>query len=162
MAILTLLWCLALFLGLVFGLGLPLVCGVAWRVEEKLCAAAGLGVVLLYLWGLLQYWLNLPPGASIAMPAAALVLLTARRRVCLEVLQDPAAVRLAGAYLLAAGWLLGFLALVRSYSGGGWALDWAAHYDRARLFLAHWPANHPLFINDQLPSRRRLPRQTKS
>jgi hypothetical protein len=153
MAILTLLWCLTLFVGLVFGLGLPLVCGLAWRVEEKLCVAAALGVILLYLWGLVQYWLNLPLAASTVVPAAALVLLGARRRVCIEVLKDPAALRLAGAYLITAGSLLGFLALVRSYSGGGWALDWAAHYDRARLFLAHWPADHPLFINDLLPTR---------
>ncbi|HUJ43476.1 MAG TPA: hypothetical protein VLW52_07710 [Opitutaceae bacterium] len=153
MAILTLLWCLTLFAGLVFGLGLPIIAAWASPVEEKLCAAAALGVILLYLWGLLQYWLNLPLAASTVLPAAALVLMAARRRVCIPVLKDPAAQRLAGAYLVTAGWLLGFLALVRSYSGGGWALDWASHYDRARLFLAHWPADHPLFINDQLPTR---------
>ena len=153
MAILTLLWCLTLFVGLVFGLGLPLVARSPWRIDEKLCAAAALGVIVLYLWGLLQYWMDLPPAAAALLPGTAIALLVARRRACLELLQDPAARRLAGAYLIIAGWLLGFLALVRSYSGGGWALDWAAHYDRARLFLAHWPADHPLFINDRLPTR---------
>lgn len=153
MAILTLLWCLTLFVGLVVGLGLPLVCGLALRAEEKLCAAAALSVVLLYLWGLMQYWLDFPMAAATALPAAAFVLLSVRRRPCFAVLKDPGAQRLAGAYLIATGWLLGFLAFVRGYSGGGWALDWAAHYDRARLFLEHWPAHHPLFINDLLPTR---------
>jgi hypothetical protein len=151
--ILQLLGCLVVFLGLVFGLGLPLVA--SWRMAppEKICAAAAVGVVLLYLFSLVHYWLNLPMVAHGLPPLTALVLLALRRHACAAVLRDPAARRLIGAYLLVAGWSLGFLALVRSYSGGGWVLDWADHYTRTLLFLHHRPAHWPLFGGDRLPTR---------
>jgi hypothetical protein len=148
-----LLRCLVVFLGLVFGLGLPLVAG--WRLTppEKICAGAAVGVVLLYLFALVHYWLNLPAIAFGLPPLAALVLLALRRHACAAVLRDPAARRLLGAYLLVAGWSLGLLALVRSYSGGGWTLDWADHYTRAQFFLHHRPAYWPLYGGDHLPTR---------
>jgi hypothetical protein len=145
--------CVVVFLGLVFGLGLPLVA--AWRITppEKICAGAAVGVVLLYLFELVHYWLNLPAVAYGLPPAAALALLAGRRHACAAVWRDPATRRLLGAYLLVAGWSLGFLALVRSYSGGGWALDWADHYTRALFFLHHRPVHWPLYGGDHLPTR---------
>jgi hypothetical protein len=71
MAILALLWCLTLFVGLVFGLGLPLVCGLALRAEDKLYTAAAPSVVVLYLWGLMRYWLDFPMAASTVLPTTA-------------------------------------------------------------------------------------------
>lgn len=142
-----------LFLGLVFGLGLPLVVGAKVSTEEKICIAPAVGVILLYLAGLTRYWLDLPAVLGVALPAGVLVLCGLRWRACLKVLREPAAGYMLGSYLLVAGWLLGFLALVRSYSGGGWALDWAAHYDRARFFLERWPSDHLLLGRELLPTR---------
>ena len=42
---------------------------------------------------------------------------------------------------------------MRSYSGGGWTLDWADHYSRTLLFLHHRPAHWPLYGGDRLPTR---------
>jgi len=151
--ILLLLGCLVLFLGLVFGLGLPLVAGWRLTAAEKICGGAAVGVVLLYLFALLDYWLKLPAAASGLPLLAAVALLAVRRRACAGLFRDPGARRLLGAWLLVIGWSLGFLALVRCYSGGGWALDWADHYTRALLFLQHRPAHWPLYGGDLLPTR---------
>jgi len=148
-----LLLCLALFAALVFGLGVPLVAAGPWRADEKLGAGAALGVILIYLAAMIRYWLDLPAGACVLLAVAAAGLVAWRRRACAAVARDPAARRMAGAWLLVAGWSLAFLALVRTYSGGGWALDWADHYDRARLFLHHWPAHWRLYGGDTLPTR---------
>ena len=145
--------CLVVFVGQVFGLGLPVVAG--WRLApaERIGAGAAVGVVLLYLFALADYWLQLPPWAVGLAPLAALGLLAARRRACAGLLREPDARRLLGAWLLVAGWCLGFLALVRNYSGGGWALDWADHYTRAQLFLHHLPSHWRLYGGDHLPTR---------
>jgi hypothetical protein len=151
--ILLLLGCLAAFLGLVFGLGLPVVA--KWRLPapEKICAGAAVGVVLLYLFAMADYWLKLPASASLLVPLAAAGFLAGRWRACTGLVRDPDARRLLGAYLIVVGWCLGFLALVRSYSGGGWVLDWADHYTRAMFFLHHRPIHWRLFGGDQLPTR---------
>jgi len=151
--LLLLLGCLGVFLGLVFGLGLPLVAGWRLALAEKICAGAAVGVILLYLFALVDYWLQLPPLAGGLLPLAAAGLLAARRRACAHLLRAPDARRLLGAWLLVAGWCLGLLALVRCYSGGGWALDWADHYTRALFFLQHQPAHSSLYGGDQLPTR---------
>jgi len=151
--ILLLLGCLALFVGLVFGLGLPLVAGWRLTAPEKIGAGAAVGVVVLYLFAMADYWLQLPAAADFLPPLAAVGLLTVRRRACVGLLRDPDARRLLGAWLLVAAWSLGLLALVRNYSGGGWALDWADHYSRVLLFLHHQPAHTALFGGDRLPTR---------
>lgn len=144
---------LALFLGVVFGLGLPLAASWPLPAAEKICGGAALGLIILYVAGLLIYWTNLPVSAHWVLPAAAAALTGARWRACRVLWQDPAARSLLGSYLLVAGWSLGLLALVRSYSGARWALDWLDHYDRARFFLWHWPVHQPLSCGDLLPAR---------
>jgi len=145
--------CLALFLGLVFGSGVPIVASSRLTAPEKLCVGAAAGVVALYLFAICDYWLDLPRAAVVVPIIAALALLLIRRRESWAVLCDPDARRLLGAYLIIAAWTLGFLALVRSYSGGGWALDWIDHYSRAQLFLHHHPAHSALYGGDSLPTR---------
>lgn len=145
--------CLAVFVGVVWGLGLPLVSRWPLPPAEKVCAAAASGMVGLYLFALLRYWLALPVVVCGLVPLAAAGLVAFRWRDCLAVWRDPSARRTAAAYLLVTGWCLGFLALVRSYSGGGWALDWADHYDRVRFFLQHWPVHAALYGGDRLTTR---------
>lgn len=151
--VLDLLLCLALFACLVFGLGLPLVAATPLRGDEKLCAAAAVSLILAYLAAFVIYWTHLPLIVFVVLPAAALLLLALRRRACLTVLRDPAALNLLGSWLLVAGWALGFLCLVRSYSGGGWVLDYLDHYQRTEFFLQHWPAHRLICGDDPLPSR---------
>lgn len=43
------------------------------------------------------------------------------------------------AYATIALWCLGWHALVVTYSGAAWQVDWWEHYDRAHFFLARWP-----------------------
>lgn len=145
--------CIALFLLLVFGLGLPLAASLPATAAEKICAGAAIGVLLLYGTGLLFYGLDAPAAAYWALPLAAAVLTGARWPACRSVMGDEAARRMAISYLTATVWAVGFLALVRSYSGASWSLDWADHYDRARFFSGHWPSRHPIFGGDLLPTR---------
>lgn len=42
-------------------------------------------------------------------------------------------------YATIALWCLGWHALVVTYSGAAWQVDWWEHYDRAHFFLARWP-----------------------
>jgi hypothetical protein len=50
-------------------------------------------------------------------------------------------------------WCLGWLGLIVTYSGGGWAGDWIEHYERVRYFLEHWPRD-TLFVGIYaLPAR---------
>jgi Dolichyl-phosphate-mannose-protein mannosyltransferase len=148
-----LLECLVIFFGVVFGLGLPLVAPLRLTPSEKIGVGAAAGMVVLYLFALLRYWLHLPVPVCLLAPLLAAAAVAVRWRACRPLLQDPAARRMLGAYVLVAAWCLGFLALVRSYSGGGWALDWADHYDRARLFLELWPARTILYGGDHLTTR---------
>jgi len=150
---LQLVCCLALFLGLIFGLGLPFIADRPLPAPEKVCAAAALGLLILYVSGLLIYWTNVPAYAYRLLPVAALVLVGLRRRACRTLFLDPDARAMLGSYLLVAGWSLGFLALVRSYSGARWVLDWLDHYDRARFFLQHWPVHQLLSCGDPLAAR---------
>jgi len=155
MPILNLVWCLALFLGLVFGLGLPLAASLSLRADEKLCAGAALALGLIYLFAFTVYWLLLPSVAFWLLPLAAVIALVLRRRACLNVLRDSRAQSLLGAYLIATGWCLGFLALIRTYSGmgGGVVGDWIEHYQRTQFFLFHWPKDFRFIHLYSLPAR---------
>jgi len=141
------------FLGLIMGLGLPLAAGLPLRADEKICAGAALALIAIYLFALVDYWGALPPLVFQLLPLAALAGFALRWRPCLAILRDPPAQHMLGAYLGVAGWLLGFLALVRNYSGGGWALDWIDHYARSLFFLQHWSVPTLILGNDPLPSR---------
>jgi len=141
------------FPGLIMGLGLPLAARLPLRADEKICAGAALALIAIYLFALVVFGLGLPPPVFQLLPLAALVGFALRWRSCLAILRDPPARHMLGTYLLVAGWLLGFLALVRNYSGGGWALDWIDHYARSLFFLQHWPIHTLILGNDPLPSR---------
>lgn len=143
----------ATFTGLVFGLGLPLAARLRLGAAERLVAAAAAGVTVLYLFGLVSYWASLPQAARYLPIPAALGLLAWHWRSCREVVNDPAARSMLGAWCLVAAWSLGLLALVESYSGARWVGDWAEHHDRARHFLAQRPAHQPILGIEALPAR---------
>jgi hypothetical protein len=153
MPILNLLWCLALFIGLIFGLGVPLVASLSLRADEKLCAGAALALIAIYLFALVVYWLGLPLLVFQLLPLTALAGCALRWRPCLAVLRAPDARSLLASYLLAAGWCLGFLALVRCYSGGAWTGDWEEHWQRTLFFLQHWEKRFLFIEKFSLPAR---------
>ena len=133
--------CLCVFAGLILGLGLPLVANLHLAADEKLCLGAAFALIALYLAAFGIYILDLPLAVFIVLPLAALVFAAARFRRCVSLLRTPSASRMLGLWLIWAGWSLGFLTLVRNYSGLGSGVigDWMEHYQRAEFFLFHWP-----------------------
>jgi hypothetical protein len=153
MPILNLVWCLALFIGLVFGLGLPFVASLSLRADEKLCAGAALALIAIYLFAVVVFLAGLPPLVFQLLPLAALAGFVLRWHACLAVLHAPDARSLLASYLMVASWCLGFLALVRGYSGGAWAGDWEEHWQRTLFFLHHWDKRFLFIETFSLPAR---------
>ncbi len=128
-----------------------------WSPMEKLCGAAALSMIVLYLavWGI--YVAGMPAGAQpwayatlsvvcVAMGVAAWRDLTALLR------QSAVRRALAGfGFLLA--WTLAILAIVRVYSGGPWYADWLEHFQRTLFVLHRFPPDTPLFTGGDFPER---------
>jgi hypothetical protein len=144
MSLLNLVWCVALFWVLVFGLGLPLTVGLPLRSDEKVGLAPGAALIVIYLAAFAIYSFNVPTWCFGLLPVAALAGLGWRSREVLVVFRDPDARRLLGAYVVWTGWGLGFLALVRCYFGigAGATGDWVEHFQRTCFFLGHWPLDY--------------------
>jgi len=71
--------------------------------------------------------------------AVAIVLVAIRWRSVRETMTEPVVRDLGVSWLIFLGWCLGLLALVRTYSGGGWAADWVEHWQRAIFFRERQP-----------------------
>lgn len=130
-----------LFAVITLGLAWPLVARRDFEPAEKLVAASSLSLLGVFLLGWLAFAARLPVALHWALPVLALVGLAARRTELLLLWRDPAARELLVAQILVTAWTLGWLAWVKSYSGGGWAGDWFEHWDRARFILARGPAD---------------------
>lgn len=89
--------------------------------------------------------------ALIAVALAAIVVL--RRRTIGEAFRLPDVRTTVGRWLIFAAWSLGLLALVRSYSGGGWAVDWVEHWQRAEFFFLRQPLETKFGAIYSLPAR---------
>jgi len=131
---------LPLFALTIFGLGAPLAARLrgAPPIERLVWAAAG-GVVAAYLFGFALYVSGAPWGAAWLLPAAGgagLFLARGELRAWRSD-EDTRATLWCWAGVLV--WCLGLLALVRSYSGGGWAGDWHEHWERTLFFLQRGP-----------------------
>ncbi len=129
----------ALLLGQWHGLGAPVIA--RWRgpAAERLALGLLAGVFASYLIAFGVYLLGLDAAWHRLAPLVALLLLAWQRREIAAFYADPAARAALWAWLLFAAWLLGWLALVRVYWGGGWMGDWVEHYERARFFLDDAP-----------------------
>ena len=134
--------CLLLFFGITFGLAWPLAARLVADPAEQLVTSAALSLlgIFLFAWGV--YVLALPPAGLWVLPALALARAAAARRSLAAALSDRGARGLVTAQLLVTGWCVGWLALVVSYSGGGWAGDWFEHWERTQFFLQHWPRDY--------------------
>ncbi len=155
MIVLVVLQCVLTFGLLVFGLGLPIVVRLPLRTDEKLGLAPAAGLIVIYLAAFAIYALDVPSWCFLILPAAALTGVIARRAVIRDLLRDPETRRLLAAVAIWAGWVLGFLALVRSYFGVGAGAtgDWVEHFQRAEFFLGHWPLDYRFIWLYPLPAR---------
>jgi hypothetical protein len=151
--LLPLLICLLLFFAVTLGLAWPLVSRFALDPAEKLCASAVLSLLGVYLTAFAIYVLRLPPVCFWLLPVLAGAGLVGQRRSLIVLFGDTdARAMLIGQWLLA-GWCLGWLALVVSYSGGGWTSDWYEHWERTRFFAEHWPYATKFLGFNALPAR---------
>jgi 4-amino-4-deoxy-L-arabinose transferase-like glycosyltransferase len=148
--------CILLVLGVTFGLSLPFV-GI-FRLNPAESVVAGAALSLLAAWGFA--WAVFISGAPLwaygllpVFAAAGIILALRRHRVAAGIAGDPAARDLVVGQLSVTGWCVGWLAFVRSHSGGAWMGDSFEHWERAHFFLRQWPADR-LFIDlFQMPAR---------
>jgi len=135
------------------GLGWPLVA--RWRAEpaQRLLAAVCLSLIAQYLFGWLVYTLDMPVAAVFALVPLAIAGLIAWRREFAATLADPLVRSVLVAQAAVLVWNLSWLAVVRSYSGGGWTGDWYGHWQRCQFFLKRPDVNVLFNGFDPLPSR---------
>ena len=133
-----------LFLGGLFaltalGLAWPLVARAPLEPVEKIVATLALSIlgVFVFAWGAFVFGLEVD--IHWLLPAIALGGLLHRQREFAATWRDPAMRTLGLGQALVSAWCIGWLALVVSYSGGGWAGDWFEHWERARFFLERGP-----------------------
>lgn len=124
-----------------------------WSGAEKLAAAFGLSVLAIGASTSVVYLANLPLGAYWGVTALSAWGLWATRAELRSAWADPDARQMVAAYVLVAAWTLGCIGLIRVLSGGGWAGDWAEHYDRCRFYLRHWPLDTKFLDTYWLPAR---------
>ena len=138
---------------LIGGLGLPLVARLPFAADERLTLGVLAGGVAVYLAAGAIYCSGLPATAYWALPVAAAGALAWRWPAVRALVREAPARRLLVCWLILAGWCLGLLVLVRSYSGGEWVGDWIEHYQRARFFLERQPLDTVFLRVYPLPAR---------
>jgi hypothetical protein len=122
-----------------FGLAWPLVARLPLTPAERLVLAPALSHLLLFLFGWAVFLTAAPPGwLGLAAPAGLLGL-ACGWRAARELWRDGTARELGVGYALVTAWCLGWLSLVVSYSGGGWAYDWFEHWQRMIYYLRGLP-----------------------
>jgi hypothetical protein len=143
---------LLVFSAVIGGLGLAGTATLPFKCDERVMLAPLAGCIMVYLAAGAIYCSGLPAAAFWALPVAAAGALAWRWTAVRTLVCDAAAGRLLGLWLILAGWCLGLLALVRSYSGGEWVGDWIEHYQRARFFLERQPLD-TMLLHAPLPAR---------
>ena len=147
------LWALLLFVIVVLGPGWPVASRLGLAPLERICAAVVLSLVIVHLLAFASYVAGLPPAALRLIPLlAAAGLLAGGRRLVAIFREMPVRTLLLGQALVTAA-CLGWLLLVASYSGGGWAGDWFEHWQRTLFFLRHDPLDTRFLGQYALPAR---------
>ncbi len=149
----SLLLSLLLFLGVAFGLGWPVAVRLPLAPAEKIAASVALSLLGVYLFAWGVYVWALPTAVFWTLPALGTIGLTVGSRALAQAWRDADAQAMIVGQLLVAGWCLGWLATVASYSGGGWAGDWFEHWERTRFFLERWPRDTKFLGSYALPAR---------
>lgn len=141
------------FVLLIVGLGGPWVTKASLPPDARLCLAAVIGCVSLYLFAWSVYLLKLPAVSFSFMVPIAILAMIWRRRPLIELLAHSENRQLLFSWGILAGWCLGLLALIRSYSGGEWTGDWVEHYRRTLFFLNRQPLDTRFLNMYLLPAR---------
>jgi len=125
-----------------------------WSQPEKLCGAVGLSLILLYAVSTAFYWLDITgPAAFWAVSAICLALGMLARRDIVRLVSWGQTRSMLAAFACLLLWTLALLAMIRNYSGGGWAGDWLEHFQRTLFFLHHFPQDTPIHGGYQFPAR---------
>jgi len=119
---------------------------------EKIVTALGISWLFIHLCFFTIYLLDLPRSACWIVSLVCCGLLAAAGRDLRNTLADDEARRALAWFGLIGAWTLGLLALIRSYSGGGWVGDWLEHYQRAVFFLRDLPLD-TTFLDYSVPAR---------
>lgn len=135
------------------GIGIPLVADAPLRADERICLGAVTGCIVVYLVAWIIYWCGLSPEMFIGLPILAAFVSLYRRSQMGAIWRDFEARRLLGLWILVAAWCLGWLALVKSYSGGEWIADWLEHYRRTLFFVDRLPLETRFLNLYSLPAR---------
>lgn len=140
-------WDAALFVALTFGYGLALTPDWRGAASLRFCVGVAFGLGAQFLIGFALFAAGVSNrAAAIAIAVTLVAAVVVRRRAIPAILRDQETRRILVAWLLFAGWSIGLLALVKTYSGGGWAVDWVEHWQRTRFFMERMPAD-TLFAN---------------
>jgi len=133
-----------------------------WTPLERLVASVGLSLILLYLFSggiyLLTYTgrgdfqtIHHAPywfGAALCVLAAV-----ASRRDFLKLAAVPAVRKALLGLAALYAWALALLCAIRSYSGGGWGVDWLEHFHRTLFFLLSFPLDNPMLAGWHMTAR---------
>ncbi len=137
----------------IVGPGWPLASRLKLAPAEKVVASVVLSLLIAYLASFGIYLLALPNLAYVALPALGGLGLLLGRGSPVALWREADARALLSGQALITVWCVGWLALVVSYSGGGWTADWFEHWQRTRFFLEHWPLHREFIGNWLLPAR---------
>lgn len=111
-----------------------------WPEAERPTLAVGLGLIAGYLAVFAAYGAGARLGWFWLAPLAGWIWTLSRQRPATrEFFRDSATRAALKLYAIVALWCLGCHALIVTYSGAAWQVDWWEHYDRTHFFLAHWP-----------------------
>ncbi|MEY2880458.1 MAG: hypothetical protein RLZZ15_2838 [Verrucomicrobiota bacterium] len=144
---------LLLFAIVTAGLAWPLAARLRLAPAEKILAGAALSLLGVFVFGWAVFVFHPPTLLFWLLPPLALTGLAESRRELATTWRDADARALLVAQLLVSAWCVGWLALVQSYSGGGWAGDWFEHWERAKFFLEHWPLDRNFLVTYPLTAR---------
>ncbi|MEN9401415.1 MAG: hypothetical protein RL091_118 [Verrucomicrobiota bacterium] len=119
----------------------------------RLSLGAGATLIGLYLAGLTLYLTGLDWHWLWIWPAVMAGLSWSGRHQISQYLSEPMVLACIVGWTCLALWSLGLQALIFSYSGGIWSIDWVEHYERAMFFVNRWPTDHIFVANYLLPAR---------
>jgi hypothetical protein len=146
---------LLIFLLLVSGLGPGMLITRSMRLPPLLrfCSAIGLSGIIIYLFATAIYLTGIHWQWCYACTLIFIIIFLFELPDITRLLRNHAVRRTVIGFFILAFWTFILLSLIRIYSGGLWAGDWAEHYDRTEFFLHRGPINYRFLDLYTLPAR---------
>ncbi len=135
--------------------GFLLVRRLRWTPLEKLCGAVGLSMILVYAaaWGVYCFGPQQQRPAYWAIAGASALSAAFSAKDALRLFRSFRIRQTLAAFGCLLVWTLTMLAIIRVYSGAGWASDWAEHFQRSLFFLDRLPKDTQFIELYPLPAR---------